>query len=67
MGQKITVYREMSKAEKEKAACKIAPSTVVTQAPMSRAPQKIEEAEDAGESLVQPVRLPRPPPVDGHP
>jgi membrane-bound lytic murein transglycosylase D len=32
IGQKITVYREMSKAEKEKAACKIAPSPVIPKA-----------------------------------
>jgi peptidoglycan lytic transglycosylase D len=38
VGQKITVYREMSKAEKEKAACKIAPTPVITEAPAAPAP-----------------------------
>src|SRR5262249_59618386 len=32
IGQKVTVYREMSKAEKEKAACKITPSPVIPKA-----------------------------------
>jgi hypothetical protein len=80
VGQKITVYREMSKAEKEKAACKIAPSTVITQAAQvsapltsARPPEKMEKpepsevAEEGDEAPAAPVRLPRPPPTDGRP
>jgi hypothetical protein len=80
VGQKITVYREMSKAEKEKAACKIAPSTVITQAAQvsapltsARPPEKMEKpepsevAEEGDEAPATPVRLPRPPPTDGRP
>jgi membrane-bound lytic murein transglycosylase D len=76
VGQKITVYREMSKAEKEKAACKISPSTVITQSVAAspaitqtqisapRAPEEVDEADDAPTT---PARLPRPPPADGRP
>jgi membrane-bound lytic murein transglycosylase D len=39
IGQKLTVYRELSKAEKEKAACKLTPSTqLVTEAKVTEAP-----------------------------
>jgi len=82
VGQKITVYREMTKAEKEKAACKITPSQKLVPPKESapepvklapekeRTPERLAKDDDAVSDTDESPRragLPRPPPPDGRP
>jgi len=59
VGQKLTVYRAMTAAEKQKAACRLVPGGAQTTA--AEPPDADPEVDDAPEP---PVRLPRPPPID---
>jgi membrane-bound lytic murein transglycosylase D len=77
IGQKITVYREMSKAEKTAAACKITPggisatttatSTSTTTATSTSTTTNANDVNVNDDATDEPdeVRLPRPPPSDG--
>ena len=78
VGQKITVYREMTKSEKEKAACRIVPSgerllqgappgLPAAAQPTSPEPTGRSAPLDPDDADERPPPLPRPPPVDGRP
>jgi membrane-bound lytic murein transglycosylase D len=79
VGQKITVYREMTKAEKEKAACRVTPTgdklklagpplirPVVLPAPAPVTPESVT-VDDPDDADDRPLQLPKPPPIDGRP